>query len=191
MTYAEIFRPAVGHKARIFDIACVVGGSAVLALSALISVRLPFGPVPVTAQTLAVLLLGAVLGKTRAVASVFLYLAQGLAGLPVFAGGTFGAAYLLGPTGGYLIGFVPAAFIAGYLAEHGWDRKVSTAFLAMLAGNIAIYVCGIPWLANFVGADKAIALGFLPFIPGDLIKLVLATAALPMGWKVIHGLKGE
>lgn len=189
MTYAEILRPAVGYKAHVFDIACVAGGSAVIALSALITIRLPFGPVPVTAQTLAVLLLGAMMGKTRAVASVLLYLAQGIAGLPVFAGGMFGAAVLFGPTGGYLIGFIPAVLITGYLAEHGWDRNIGTAFLAMLAGNIAIYACGLPWLALFVGADRVFALGLAPFIPGDIIKLLFASAFLPVGWKGLRALK--
>lgn len=189
MTYAEILRPAVGSKARLFDIACIAGGSAIIALSALVSIRLPFGPVPVTAQTMTVLLLGAMMGKTRALASVLLYLAQGIAGLPVFAGGMFGAAYLLGPTGGYLIGFVPAVFITGHLAERGWDRNLGTAFLAMLAGNIAIYACGLPWLALFVGAERVFALGLAPFIPGDIVKLVLAASILPAGWKGLRALK--
>ncbi len=189
MTYAEILRPAVGHKARIFDIACIAGGSAIIALSALISIRLPFGPVPVTAQTMTVLLLGAMMGKTRALASVLLYLAQGIAGLPVFAGGMFGAAYLLGPTGGYLIGFVPAVLITGHLAERGWDRKVSTAFLAMLAGNIAIYACGLPWLALYIGAERVFALGLTPFVTADIVKLVLAASILPAGWKGLRALK--
>jgi len=189
MTYAEVFRSAVGSKTRLFDIACVAGGSAVIALSALVSIRLPFGPVPVTAQTMTVLLLGAMMGKTRALASVLLYLAQGIAGLPVFAGGMFGAAYLLGPTGGYLIGFVPAVLITGHLAERDWDRKVSTAFLAMLAGNIAIYACGLPWLALFVGAERVFALGLAPFIPGDIVKLALAASILPAGWKGLRALK--
>jgi len=189
MTYAEILRPAAGNKARLFDIACIAGGSAIIALSALISIRLPFSPVPVTAQTMAVLLMGAMMGKTRAVASVLLYLAQGIAGLPVFAGGMFGAAYLLGPTGGYLIGFLPAVIITGHLAERGWDRKVSSAFMAMLAGNIAIYAVGLPWLAAYVGANRVFALGLAPFLPGDIIKLVLAASILPAGWKGLRALK--
>jgi len=189
MTYAEILRPAAWNKARLFDIACIAGGSAIIALSALISIRLPFSPVPVTAQTMAVLLMGAMMGKTRAVASVLLYLAQGIAGLPVFAGGMFGAAYLLGPTGGYLIGFLPAVIITGHLAERGWDRKVSSAFMAMLAGNIAIYAVGLPWLAAYVGANRVFALGLAPFLPGDIIKLVLAASILPAGWKGLRALK--
>ena len=189
MTYVDVLKPAVGNKTRLFDLTCVFGGSALIALSALISIRLPFGPVPVTAQTMTVLLLGAMMGKTRALASVLLYLGQGIAGLPVFAGGMFGMAYLLGPTGGYLIGFLPAVFITGYFAERGWGRKVGTAFLAMLAGNIAIYACGLPWLAYFVGTDKVLALGLAPFIPGDLVKLIFATAILPTGWKAINSVR--
>lgn len=189
MTYAEILRPAVGSKARLFDIACIAGGSAIIALSALVSIRLPFSPVPVTAQTMAVLLMGALLGKNRGIASVLMYYAQGIAGLPVFAGGMAGAVYFLGPTGGYLMGFLPAVMITGYLAERGWDRNLGTAFLSMLAGNIAIYAIGLLWLAAYVGADRVFALGLAPFLPGDIIKLVLATSILPAGWKGLRALK--
>ncbi len=157
----------------------------------MVKIILPFGPVPITGQTLAVLLVGALLGKVRGTGSVLLYLGQGIAGLPVFAGGMSGVAYLLGPTGGYLIGFVPATFIAGYLSERGWNRNVVTAFLAMLAGNIAIYICGLPWLANFVGVDKVFTLGLLPFIPGDIMKLVIAAILLPSGWKILRHFRHE
>jgi len=115
-----------------------------------------------------------------------MYLAEGAAGLPVFAGGGGGPARLAGPTGGYLIGFVAAAFITGLLAERGWDRRVGTTLLAMLVGNIALYAFGLPWLACFVESGRVLTLGLLPFIPGDLLKLALATALLPLGWKLME-----
>jgi biotin transporter BioY len=92
---------------------------------------------------------------------------------------------LMGPTGGYLVGFVAAAFITGVLAERGWDRKVITTALAMLFGNVIIYAFGLPWLARFVGIEKVLGLGLYPFIPGDLIKLVMAAISLPFGWKML------
>ena len=108
-----------------------------------------------------------------------------MVGLPVFAGGAAGIARLAGPTGGYLAGLVAAAFLTGLLAEHGWDRRVWTAMLAMLLGNIAIYALGLPWLAHFVGGGKVIALGLLPFIPGDLLKLSIAATLLPGAWALL------
>jgi len=128
---------------------------------------------------------GALLGRARGGLSVLLYLLEGAAGLPVFAGGTAGLARLVGPTGGYLVGFVVAAAVVGFLAQRGWDRKVGSTALAMLVGNAFIYLFGLPWLAHFVGAEKAVSLGLLPFIPGDLVKLALAALSLPLGWKLL------
>ena len=116
---------------------------------------------PITGQTLAVLLVGATLGSRRGTLAMLAYLAEGAMGLPVFAGAG-GAARLIGPTGGYLIGFVVAAFIVGWLAEHGWDRRLLTTALAMLAGNAAIYLFGVSWLAILMAADKALADGVVP-----------------------------
>ena len=95
-----------------------------------------------------------------------------------------GLAHLAGPAGGYLVGFVPAAFLTGLLAERGWDRRAGTTILAMLFGNCAIYALGLPWLARFVGAERALAVGLLPFVPGDLLKIALGAALLPSGWKL-------
>ncbi len=117
-----------------------------------------------------------------------LYVAQGLAGLPVFAGGKAGLAVLLGPTGGYLIGFIAAAFVTGWLAERGWDRRPLTTAIAMVLGNLVIYLLGVSWLAVFVGISKAPLLGMVPFIPGDIVKIVLATVALPGAWWVVRRL---
>jgi biotin transport system substrate-specific component len=151
-----------------------------------VAIPLPFSPVPVTGQTLAVLLVGALLGSRRGSLAVLAYIAQGLAGLPVFAGGALGMARLLGPTGGYLVGFVAAAFLVGLLAERGWDRRVLTTAAAMMLGNLVIYAIGALWLAPFVGGpEQALATGVLPFIPGDLVKIAAAALLLPAGWKLL------
>jgi biotin transport system substrate-specific component len=183
-TYADVLRPSVKKYALLYDIVLVIGGSLFVALGAQVAVHLPFSPVPITGQTLAVLLVGMLLGSRRGSLSLLTYLAEGLAGLPVFAGGTAGLARLLGPTGGYLVGFVAAAYVTGLLAERGWDRRVVTTILAMFLGNIAIYAVGVLWLAAFVGIGRALPLGLYPFIPGDLLKLVLAAILLPAGWRI-------
>lgn len=183
-TYADMLRPAAKRAALAYDALLIAGGSLLIALSAQIAVRLPFSPVPITAQTLVVLLLGALLGRRRAALTVLAYIAQGLAGLPVFAGGASGLAYLLGPTGGYLVGFAAAAWATGWLAEYGWDRHVFSAALAMLIGNVVIYALGLAWLSLYVG-DAALTLGLLPFVAGDLLKIALAAAVLPAGWKLM------
>ena len=185
-TYADVFRPLAKQKALTYDAALVIGGSLFIALCAQIAIPLPFSPVPITGQTLAVLVVGVLLGSRRGSMSVLAYLIEGALGLPVFApDGPAGLARLLGPTGGYLIGFAIAAHATGWLAERGWDRKAATALLAMLLGNAIIYVCGLTWLGGFVGIEKALSLGLYPFIVGDLVKLGLASASLPLGWKLL------
>jgi len=168
------------------NIALIVAGSVLTALAARIAIPLPFSPVPITGQTFAVLLVGAALGSRRGAASMALYVAEGLAGLPVFAGGTAGPSVLLGPTGGYLIGFIAAAFVTGWFAERGWDRRPLTTALAMVLGNVVIYLFGVSWLSVFVGVAKAPLLGMIPFLPGDLLKIVLATIALPGAWRILR-----
>lgn len=164
----------------------VLGGSLFTALMAQVAIPLPFTPVPITGQTLAVLLVGAALGARRGALSMAAYLAEGLAGLPVFAGGTAGIGRLLGPTGGYLVGFVVAAYVVGWLAERGWDRRPLTAALAMAVGNGVIYVFGLAWLARFVGLAHVLPMGLFPFIPGDLLKVLLAAALLPSAWRIMR-----
>jgi biotin transport system substrate-specific component len=185
MTYADILRPSVKRQALLYDAILVLAGSLLIGLSARLAIRLPFSPVPITGQTMAVLLAGALLGSRRGALSVLAYLGEGMAGLPVFAGGAGGIAHLAGPTGGYLAGFVLAALVVGWLAERGWDRHPGTTALAMLLGNAAIYALGLPWLAAFVGGERALVLGLYPFLAGDLLKLALAAALLPVGWKVV------
>jgi biotin transporter BioY len=178
---ALAWRPQTGLAGQI---GLVVLGSLLVALAA--QIKIPMWPVPVTMQTLAVLLVGALLGSRLGALSMLLYLGEGLLGLPVFAGWGSGPAYFAGPTAGYLFGFVAAAFVVGWLCERGWDRKVSTAVLAMLLGNVTIYLFGLPWLARFVGVDRVLQAGLLPFIPGDILKIILAALILPAGWKLLQ-----
>ena len=161
-----------------------LAGSALLTLSA--KVQVWPGPVPVTMQTFVILVLGMTYGWRLGGATLLLYLAEGAIGLPVFAKGG-GIAYFSGPTGGYLVGFVLAAVATGWLAERGWDRRPATTALAMLIGNIVIYVPGLLWLGMIVGWDKPVLeWGLYPFLIGDAIKLALAAAALPLAWKAVR-----
>jgi len=167
------------------EVALMLGGSLLIALAAQLQVVLPFSPVPMTGQTFAVLLLGALYGRKRGPATVVTYLALGGLGLPVFTGGAFGVARLVGPTAGYLVGFVAAAFVVGVLSERGWDRKPWTTAVSMIIGNGMIYVAGVLWLSRFVGWPAVLSTGVLPFLAGDALKIALATVLLPVAWKLI------
>ena len=187
-TYADIFRPGVSRNApvaRIYDFVLIVAASVFIALCAQIAIPLPYSPVPITGQTLAVLLTGILLGSKRGSAAVVAYCAEGAAGLPVFAGGGFGIQHFIGPTGGYLAGFVLAAYICGYLAERGWDRTFILTLLTLITGKAIIYACGLLWLVKWVGFNQVLIMGLYPFIPGMLIKIALATVLLPLGWKYL------
>jgi biotin transport system substrate-specific component len=188
LTFADLVRPRALPRARAYDLGLVAAGSLLVALAAQVAVPLPFTPVPVTAQPFAVLLVGAALGARRGALAMLLYLAEGAGGWPVFAGGALGVAKLVGPSGGYLVGFVPAAFVTGALAERGWDRRFVTTWAAMALGSAALYACGLPWLARFVGADRVVALGLAPFLVGDVLKQLLAALALPLGWRAAERL---
>lgn len=153
------------------EMALILGGSLLVAFLA--QVELPMWPVPITGQTFGVLLLGLFLGRHAALSMVAYWL-EGAAGLPVFAGGAGGFAHAVGPTGGYLLGFIVAAFVVGWLAEKGWCKRMETAVLVLLLGSILIYLFGIPWLAQFTGWQKVWSLGILPFIPGDVLKVLAA-----------------
>jgi biotin transport system substrate-specific component len=165
----------------------IVGGAACVALCAQIAVALPFTPVPLTGQTLAVLLTGAALGASRAGLSMLLYIAVGVLGLPVFASDGSGWAALSGPTAGYLMGFVAAAVVAGRMAERRWDRRFASALCAMVVGSVLIYAFGCGWLAVSLGVSpaRALSLGLYPFLVGDLIKLALGAAMLPLAWRTV------
>jgi biotin transport system substrate-specific component len=168
--------------------ALIFGGSLILALFAQVRIPLPFSPVPITGQTFAVLLLAAALGRRRGVASIAVYLAQGAIGLPFFAGGTAGLARLTGPTGGYLVGFLLAAYVVGALAERGFDRRWVSALPVFALGHALIYVCGVAWLSTFVGWPQALFTGLWPFIPLDVVKVVLAALATPSAWHLLKAL---
>lgn len=178
-TLALAVRPKAGLGTQLL---LIVAGSLLVAISA--QIEIPMWPVPVTLQTLAVLLVGGVLGSRLGAMSLLAYLFEGAIGLPVFAGGTSLTAFA-GPTTGYLIGFVVAAFVVGWFCERGWDRKVGTAVLVMLLGTAVIYLFGLPWLAQFTGWDKVLQFGLTPFIPGDILKAIVAAVALPVGWKLL------
>ena len=185
MVYADVLRPSALPRVWVSDTVWVLGGSVFIALSAQVAVPLPFTPVPVTGQTLAVLLVGALMGRVRAAICVAAYLTEGALGLPVFAGGGVGVAHLIGPTGGYLLGFMPAVWTTGWLAERGWDRRLATCLPAMLVGNACIYAFGLMWLARFTGAERVFGAGLWPFLPGDVLKVLAAAALLPSGWKLL------
>ena len=197
MTLAEAIRPGSAAAFRnrattasyAYEVLLVLVGSAVIALSAWVAIPLPFSPVPVTGQTFAVLLVGSALGARRGAASALAYVAEGASGLPVFAGGAAGPHILLGPTGGYLAGFVFGAFVCGALAERGWDRRPIPTVGSMVLGNIAILAPGLIWLSTFVGRGRVLALGLWPFVPGDLVKIALAAAVLPLGWGLLARLR--
>lgn len=184
MTYADLLRPTLQRTALAYDAVLILGASLLVAVYAQIAI--PFQPVPITGQTFAVLLIGALLGSRRGALALTAYLIEGLAGLPVFAQGLAGPGVLAGPTGGYLIGFIAAAAGIGWLAERGWDRRIVTTAMAMLIGNVAIYLFGLPWLAARVGGwENALTFGLYPFLIGDLLKLALAAILLPAGWKLV------
>ena len=166
-------------------------GSLLLWISAKISI--PFWPVPLTLQTLVVLMIGMAFGARLGAATVALYLLEGAAGLPVFSGTPekgIGLAYMMSTTGGYLFGFVVAAGAVGFLAERGWDRNLSTTALAMLIGTVLIYIPGVLWLGMVLGWDKPIlSWGLTPFLAGDALKLVIAAVLMPSLWRLLSALK--
>lgn len=187
-TLAEALWPAQSRAmSAMRAVILVFAGSVLLTVAA--KIQIPFYPVPMTMGTFAVLGLGMAMGWRLGGASVAFYLAQGAIGLPVFAGTPekgIGLAYMAGPTGGYLLGYLLAAVACGLLAERGWDRKVLTTAAAMLIGNAIIYVPGVLYLGALFGWDKPILeWGMTPFLLGDLTKLALAAALLPAAWHLM------
>ena len=183
--------PEKTNKA-VMAVLLVLAGTIILAISAKISV--PFWPVPMTLQTLAIMALAAAYGSRLAVATVVAYLVEGALGLPVFAGATAGPVYLLGPTGGFLAGFIVLAWIVGSAADRGWDRSTPRLFAAMVGADIVVFALGIAWLAFWaqlasgeagIGLAGAIKFGAQPFVLGDLLKIALAALAIPAAWKLL------
>jgi len=167
----------------------IVAGSALIALAARLSIPLPFSPVPITGQTLAVLLLAGLLGRRSAI-SVALYIAEGALGLPILAGNWGGLARLAGPTGGYLLGFALGAYVAGWLAERSrgrWLRLLG----ALLVGQALIYTCGLLWLSRFVPAERLLLAGLYPFLVGDAYKLAVALGLVLQMRSLAHRLAGD
>ena len=175
------------NSAIVRNIILAIVGSVALWISA--KIQIPFYPVPVSMQTLVVLMIGMAFGWKLGASTVTLYLVEGLAGLPVFAGTPekgIGLAYMVGPTGGYLLGFVIAAAAVGWLAERGFDRSTILTAIAMLIGSVLIYLPGVAWLGSVVGWDKPVLQwGMIPFLYGDALKLVLAALLMPALWKFI------
>ena len=177
----------------------IVAFSLLMALSAHLSIFLPFTPVPITMQTLVLMLAGASLGSKRGALVMLLYLAEGAAGLPVFAKGG-GFIYLVGPTAGYLWSYPVAAFVVGWLCEKGLDRNFYTSILAMLPASLIIYAVGVTWLSVYGiptshGIDHSLYAAFLggmlPFIPGDLLKLCIAAGLLPAAWSIVRRVRKD
>jgi biotin transporter BioY len=171
------------------EVALIVSFACITALCAQVSFWI--GIVPITGQTFGAIVAGAILGSRRGALSQLSYLLIGATGLPFWfaLGGTVGIARLIGPTAGYLYGFIAEAFVIGWLMENGWSRKLYKIFPAMLLGEVVLYACGLAWLAAFVPADKLLQSGLYPFIIGDLIKMAMATAALPAGWAIVDKIK--
>ena len=180
MVDAVLPRTTLWRQASLVALFSVLNG-----LAAQFRIDLPFTPIPITGHTFAVLVTGVLLGSRLGLVTMVAYVGEGVVGLPVFSGFKSGPLHLLGPTGGYILGFVIGAYVVGLLAERGWDRRPMTTALAMAIGNVVIYACGLVWFSRFFGLDRAVALSVLPFIPGDIVKLVLATVLLPTGWKLL------
>lgn len=189
-----IGRPQARLAAFATDAALVMAGVALVALLAKVSFFI--GPIPITGQTLGVIIVGAALGAKRGVASLTTYLLVGLAGLPVFAGPVAGPAYVLSPTFGFILGFIPAAFVAGWFAERAWDRKLLLAFTGFVAASVIPFLIGVPYmmlmLALVVGSPVTLAvaleLGVWPFVAPGLIKAAAAAVLVPTAWMLVRAI---
>jgi biotin transport system substrate-specific component len=173
------------------DAALVIGGAALVAASAQVSIPLPFTPVPITGQTFAVLLVGASLGSLRGCAALGLYLLVGLLGAPIYADQNHGWDVLRGATGGYIRGFVLAALVVGWLAERRYDRTTAVAVTTFLTGEVIVFTIGCAWLSHVLGTglDRTLELGLYPFVIGELLKIYLAGALVPGAWRLVSRLR--
>jgi biotin transport system substrate-specific component len=186
----------VFDRSLLMDAVLVLSGTALVTILAQLAV--PLQPVPITGQTLAVLLVGATLGWKRGGLALVLYAALGLAGLPVFApeddgSHVVGATAIFGATGGYILGFIPAAILVGWLSERAWDRKILKALATFAAGTLVVFAVGLPWLAVALGTDLATTLqyGLWPFLLGGAIKAAIAAGLLPLGWRLADRVKNS
>lgn len=169
---------------RVHQVALVLLGTVLLAISA--QIQVPFWPVPMTMQTFVVLMIGATYGWRLGGATMVAYLIEGAIGLPVFAKFSAGAAVLVGPTAGYLAGFVLAALVTGYLAERGFGRNLATAAISFALGTVIIFACGLLYLASLIGVEGAVTHGLMPFILSEPTKVALATLLLPGCWQLVR-----
>lgn len=186
MAYA-VLSTRILPRTKLLTVASIVVFASLTALAAQIRFYLPDNPVPITGQTFAVLLSGAVLGPWAGAGSQALYVGLGALGLPVFADRNGGWEYFTGATFGYLVGFIAGAWLVGYLAERGADRNLVSSLAAFVAGNAVIYSLGVWWLMIFldVGLERALITGMVPFLAGDLLKILGASAILPVAWRLI------
>lgn len=180
-TVYGLIRPASIWK----EIPILIGFNLLMVATAYLSINIPLSPVPITGQTFGVMLIAMALGRVRAVGVMTAYLLEGAAGLPVFAGGTAGIPILFGPTGGYLFGFLAAAYITGWLADKGWAQSYKFSYLAMIIGHAVIFAFGLAGLARFVSIDLILPLGLYPFLSGTAVKIILAAVILPSVWKFV------
>ena len=188
----EAVAPREGTRLLVKQAALVLLGIAVLAIAA--KIKVPMWPVPITMGTFAVLTVGAAYGARLGLVTILGYMIVGALGFDVFAGSSaeaYGLSYMMGGTGGYLLGYVMATVALGWFAQAGWDRSAGKMALAMLAGNVIIYVPGLTWLGMLYGWDKPILQwGLTPFLIGDALKLALAAALLPALWKLVGRARG-
>ena len=177
----------------IADVLLVLGGAAFVGILAQVSIPLGFTPVPITGQTLGVLLVGSAYGWKRGSLSMVLYVIAGIVGVPWYSEAKHGWTVFSGATGGYLVGFIVAAAVCGWMSERGNDRTVTKSIPEMLVGSAIIYIFGVSWLAHSIGVGyvKAMDLGMNPFVLGDLIKLVLAALILPGAWWLVDNMKKD
>lgn len=170
----------------VMDIVLVAAGAALTAIAA--QVQVPLWPVPITGQTLAVLLVGSSLGALRGTLSMLLYAVLGMVGLPVFSDATSGMGVILGPTGGYIVGFVFAAAFTGWIAQRSWDRRILRSLLAFVGGTVVTFAIGLPWLAISLGLDLQQTLqgGLYPFFIGGIVKSIIAAGVVTLGWRYIE-----
>jgi biotin transport system substrate-specific component len=186
VSIAQLLRSEKSNSNILLEFVTVFGGSIFLALMAQFAIPLWFTPVPVTLQTLGVMLLGALLGSKKGAWAVLLYICEGVLGFPVFAGGSAGSGVLFGPTGGYLLGFVLSAYLVGFLLEKGWQKNYGLTLAALALSSLMTLIVGAFWLCFFVGGNNALALGVYPFLIGCGIKVIAASAMIPSARNVLR-----